>query len=78
MVYQPLVELTRGGIVESLHTGALAIADTHGRLVASYGDPYLVTFLRSSAPRVTPCSASMARSVRCPVALSRANAVTAL
>jgi len=49
MSYQPLVELTRGGIVESLHSGALAIADTHGRLIAAYGDPYTVTFLRSSA-----------------------------
>ena len=49
MAYEPLVELTRGGIVESLHTGALALADVHGRLVASYGDPYVVTFLRSSA-----------------------------
>ncbi len=49
MAFQPLVELTRGGIVESLHTGALAIADAHGRLVAGYGDPYTVTFLRSSA-----------------------------
>jgi L-asparaginase II len=49
MLYAPLVELTRGGIVESVHFGALAIADTRGRLIASYGDPYVVTFLRSSA-----------------------------
>lgn len=49
MSYLPLVELTRGGIVESLHHGALAIADVQGRLVASYGEPGIVTFLRSSA-----------------------------
>ncbi|MEP7357458.1 MAG: asparaginase [Anaerolineales bacterium] len=49
MPYRPLVEYTRGGIVESVHAGALAVVDTHGRLVASYGDPGLVTFLRSSA-----------------------------
>jgi L-asparaginase II len=49
MSYVPLVELTRGGIVESLHSGALAIADNQGRLIASYGDPDVVTFLRSSA-----------------------------
>lgn len=49
MPYLPLVEYTRGGIVESLHTGAVAVADAQGRLVASYGDPGLVTFLRSSA-----------------------------
>ncbi|MCC6189791.1 MAG: asparaginase [Anaerolineales bacterium] len=47
--YQPLVEFTRGGVVESVHYGALAMADTRGRLVASYGDPYVVTFMRSSA-----------------------------
>jgi len=49
MPYQLLVELTRGGIVESAHFGALAVADAHGRLVAGYGDPYLAAFLRSSA-----------------------------
>lgn len=49
MPYLPLVEYTRGGIVESLHSGAIAVADTQGRLVASYGDPSLVSFLRSSA-----------------------------
>lgn len=47
--YRTLVEYTRGGIVESVHAGAIAVVDTHGRLVASYGDPTLVTFLRSSA-----------------------------
>ena len=49
MAYAPLVELTRGGIVESMHAGSIAVADAHGRLVAGYGDPYLVAFLRSSA-----------------------------
>ena len=49
MSYLPLVELTRGGIVESLHYGALAVADAQGRLIASYGDPAAVTFLRSTA-----------------------------
>jgi len=49
MSYLPLLELTRGGIVESLHNGAIAVADAQGRLVASYGDPRMITFLRSSA-----------------------------
>ena len=44
-----LVELTRGKIVESIHFGAFAVVDPSGRLVASSGDPGLVTFLRSSA-----------------------------
>jgi L-asparaginase II len=47
--YQPLVEYTRGGIVESTHNGAIAVVDAQGRLVASYGDPIAVVFLRSSA-----------------------------
>ncbi len=49
MSYLPVVELTRGGLVESFHAGALAIADNQGRLIASYGDPDVVTFMRSSA-----------------------------
>jgi len=47
--YAPVIEFTRGGIVESFHSGAVAVVDTEGRLVASYGDPRAVTFLRSSA-----------------------------
>jgi L-asparaginase II len=47
--YLPMVELTRGSIVESFHTGAVAVVDAEGRLVASYGDVDALTFLRSSA-----------------------------
>lgn len=45
----PLVELTRGSIVESFHSGALAIVDAAGNLVASLGDPQYLTFMRSSS-----------------------------
>ncbi|MGA2112672.1 MAG: asparaginase [Anaerolineales bacterium] len=45
----PLVELTRGRIVESLHFGAIAVTDSSGKRLAAAGDPGLVTFLRSSA-----------------------------
>jgi len=47
--YQPIYELTRGQIVESIHNGAIAVVDVTGKLLASYGDPNTVTFLRSSA-----------------------------
>jgi len=47
--YQSIFELTRGQIVESIHAGAVAVVDVTGRLLASAGDPNLVTFLRSSA-----------------------------
>lgn len=44
-----LVEVRRGGIVESIHRGSLIIVDGDGRTVASLGDPDTVTFWRSSA-----------------------------
>src|SRR5512133_1439094 len=47
--YQPVFELTRGETVESIHEGAIAVVDATGKLVASYGDPLGITFLRSSA-----------------------------
>lgn len=45
----PLVELTRGDVVESSHRGALAVVDAQGRLLAAAGDPQHVAYLRSSA-----------------------------
>jgi L-asparaginase II len=45
----PVAEYTRGPIVESMQIGAAAIVDTHSRLVASLGNPNLVTYPRSSA-----------------------------
>jgi L-asparaginase II len=45
----PLLELIRGRIVESVHLGSIAVVDSHGKLMASHGDPQLVAFLRSSA-----------------------------
>lgn len=47
--YVPLVEATRGNLVESIHYGAAAVVDKHGNLIASIGDPNLVTYLRSSS-----------------------------
>jgi L-asparaginase II len=45
----PLVEVSRGPIVESRHRGHVAAVDGEGRLVASLGEPDTVTYLRSSA-----------------------------
>ncbi len=47
--YQPLIEVVRGGRAESLHFGAIAVADVRGHLRAWYGDPQAITFLRSTA-----------------------------
>ena len=47
--HQPILEITRGGIVESVHFGSFVAVDSNGRTLFSYGDPTEVTFLRSSS-----------------------------
>lgn len=47
--YLPIVEITRGGKLESLHRGAVAVVDARGRLVASLGNPKQPVFSRSAA-----------------------------
>jgi len=47
--YIPVFEIKRGKTVESIHNGSIAIVDVHGNLIAWYGDPNAVTFLRSTA-----------------------------
>ncbi|HSB00670.1 MAG TPA: asparaginase, partial [Anaerolineales bacterium] len=49
MTVAPLFEVTRGDIVESVHYGSIAVVDSSGKLMSSYGDPQTVAFLRSSA-----------------------------
>ncbi len=44
----PLVEVTRGEIVESIHFGAFIVVDSHGNVLASEGNPDLMTYPRSS------------------------------
>ncbi len=45
----PLVVVTRGGRVESVHGGSVAVVTEGGRLLASAGDPGRSVWLRSSA-----------------------------
>lgn len=45
----PLVEITRGPIVESRHHGFVAVCDGSGKLIASAGNPDTVTYMRSAA-----------------------------
>jgi L-asparaginase II len=49
MTVASLFEVTRGSTVESVHYGSLAVVDSNGKLLSSYGDPKTVAFLRSSA-----------------------------
>ena len=46
--HTPLVEVTRGDIVESVHYGAFCVTDRVGRLLAQGGNPEVVTYPRSS------------------------------
>jgi L-asparaginase II len=47
--YKIVFKLTRGEIVESVHYGAIAVITADHKTYASYGNPGLVTYLRSSA-----------------------------
>ncbi len=47
--FAPVYELTRGDTIKSVHFGAIAVVDAAGDLLAWYGDPGAVTFLRSTA-----------------------------
>ena len=46
---QPILELTRGHVVESTHFGSIVVVDSTGKLLHSHGDSHTVAFLRSSA-----------------------------
>lgn len=48
MTFVPLAEISRGGILESVHQGIAVVADAEGRILQSWGDPSFVTFPRSS------------------------------
>ena len=44
----PLIELSRGGTLECLHFGAVAVVNRHGKLLAHAGDAHWLTFSRST------------------------------
>ena len=48
MLNTALVDVTRGGLTESRHTGAIAISDSQGRLVFALGDVERPVFPRSA------------------------------
>lgn len=45
---ETLVEVTRGGIVESLHRGVIAVVSSEGEVINELGDINLQTFMRSA------------------------------
>lgn len=48
MTFEPLIQLTRGGVPESLHFGAVAVVNTRGQLTAQVGDAHQRIFTRST------------------------------
>lgn len=48
MSYSKVVEVHRGGRVESSHCGHIAVVDSKGKLLYGHGDPYRYTYARSS------------------------------
>ena len=48
MTFIPLINRTRGGILECQHLGAVAVVNTRGQLLAQVGDPYWRSFTRST------------------------------
>ncbi len=48
MDFTPLIELTRGGTLECLHVGAVAVVNTRGKVLAQAGNPHWLTFTRST------------------------------
>jgi len=49
MSYEPLVAITRADLDESMHFGAVVLADADGKVLASAGSPEIVTYMRSTA-----------------------------
>ncbi|MBC8442262.1 MAG: asparaginase [Deltaproteobacteria bacterium] len=45
----PLVEVSRGDIVERIHFGHIAVIDVSKDIIYSKGDPYKYTYMRSCA-----------------------------
>jgi len=48
-LYPPIVEITRGRTVESIHSGAVSVVNSQGKSIAWYGQTNATSFMRSSA-----------------------------
>ena len=49
---EPMVELWRGGLLESVHRGHAVICDDKGQVVESWGNPGEIIFPRSSCKMI--------------------------
>ena len=48
MNWTPLIQTERGSVAECVHFGAVAVVDAQGKLLASAGNPELISFTRST------------------------------
>ena len=48
----PMVELWRGGLLESTHLGHAVLVDDTGQIVQAWGDPGRIIFPRSSCKMI--------------------------
>lgn len=48
LTHTPLIQLTRGGVLESEHCGNIAVVDHKGKVVAGVGDTHRIAFSRST------------------------------
>lgn len=48
----PMVELWRGGMLESIHSGHAVVCDERGDVIEAWGDPFAVIFPRSSCKMI--------------------------
>jgi L-asparaginase II len=46
---EPVAKVIRGKTTESVHFGSIAVVNAEGQLLYGVGDPYMITYLRSSA-----------------------------
>jgi L-asparaginase II len=46
--HAPLAVVTRGGAIDSVHVGSVAVVDRHGNLLHAAGDPGIATMTRSA------------------------------
>ncbi|WP_321933367.1 asparaginase [Paraburkholderia sp. J8-2] len=46
---QPAVKVLRGGVIETTHVAHIAVVDSEGRLLYTFGDPHRMTLVRSAA-----------------------------
>lgn len=48
-IFESLVEVTRGHIIEATHFGSVVVCNNHGEILFNLGDPELITYMRSTA-----------------------------